>query len=113
MTGSVGTPAERQNEYRALFRAVLDDGFVNGLRAATMAAGRLATRASSDKSPMRSAAGLHLCQGTVLPRPTATKTKYALTPISPVCFLPSQGGIRGVLGGSGLAAEPGCRRQGN
>ena len=29
------TPAERQKEYRALFRAALDDDFVDGLRAAT------------------------------------------------------------------------------
>ena len=29
------TPADRQNEYRALFRAALDDGFVNGLSAAS------------------------------------------------------------------------------
>ena len=30
-----GTPAERQKEYRALFRATLDENFVDGLRAAT------------------------------------------------------------------------------
>ena len=30
-----GTPAERQKEYRALFRAALDDSFLDDLRAAT------------------------------------------------------------------------------
>jgi putative transposase len=43
--------AERQENYRALFRAALDDAFVDDLRAATNAAGRWVASASSARSP--------------------------------------------------------------
>jgi hypothetical protein len=45
------TPADRQQEYRALFRAVLDENFVDGLRAATNSRALGDARFKQRKSP--------------------------------------------------------------
>ena len=61
--GLGATPAERQKEYRALFRAALDDGFVDGLRAATNGGWAFGDARFRRQIPKPSAAASHLCRG--------------------------------------------------
>jgi putative transposase len=56
------TAAERREAYRALYRATLDSGFVEVVRAATNGGGRSATRGSNNNSPARCVGGSHRFQ---------------------------------------------------